>query len=149
MKKLFFSIVFFLLAITIFAQDYEIISEIKYPHHIVAKTYDDETCSIQVQLNNKTSAIYVFFGVTDSSLSKFVKSINAEFYEDKTIDRRGLTYWMNSNVAKSIKIESDEDDLLYGFVYGLVSTTLEFELLEIEDDVYIYQINTTLSKYLD
>ena len=56
---------------------------------------------------------------------------------------------MNSNVAKSIKIESDEDDLLSGFVYGLVSTTLEFELLEIEDDVYIYQINTTLSKYLD
>ena len=58
-------------------------------------------------------------------------------------------WWMNSNVAKSIKIESDEDDLLSGFVYGLVSTTLEFELLEIEDDVYIYQINTTLSKYLD
>ena len=75
-----------------------------------------------------------------------VQQINLE---DKTIDRRILTTWMNSNVAKSIKIEPDEEDLFSGFVYGLVSTTFEFELLEIEDDVYIYQINTSLSKYLD
>ncbi len=149
MKNFFLNLVFFLFSISVFAQDNKIIGEIKTPHHIVAKMYDEDTCSIQVQLNSKTSAMYVFFGFTDSALSKYVKLINAEFYEDKTIDRRILTAWMNSNVAKSIKIESEEDDLLSGFVYGLVSTTLEFELLEIEDDVYIYQINTSLSKYLD
>lgn len=149
MKRRLIILLLCIFSANLFAQDSKIISEIKSPHHIVARIYDDETCSIQVQLNSKTSAIYVFFGVTNSELFKFAKLINAEFYEDKTIDRRFLTAWMNSNVAKSIKIESDEDDLLSGFVYGLVSTTLEFELLEIEDDVHIYQINTTLSKYLD
>lgn len=149
MKRRVIVLLLCIVSVNLFAQDSRIISEIKSPHHIVARTYEDETCSIQVQLNSKTSAIYVFFGVTDSALLKFAKLINAEFYEDKTIDRRLLTAWMNSNVAKSIKIESEEDDLLSGFVYGLVSTTLEFELLEIEDDVYIYQINTSLSKYLD
>lgn len=149
MKRRLIILLLCIFSANLFAQDSKIISEIKSPHHIVARIYDDETCSIQVQLNSKTSAIYVFFGVTNSELFKFAKLINTEFYEDKTIDRRFLTAWMNSNVAKSIKIESDEDDLLSGFVYGLVSTTLEFELLEIEDDVYIYQINTTLSKYLD
>lgn len=149
MKRLLIIFLINILSFYLIAQECKIISEIKSPHHIVARTYDDETCSIQVQLNNKTSAIYVFFGVTNSALLKFVKFLNAEFYEDKTIDRRTLTVWMNSNVAKSIKIESDEEDFLSGFVYGLVSTTLEFELLEIEDDVYVYQINTFLSKYLD
>ena len=149
MKRRLIILLLCIFSANLFAQDSKIISEIKSPHHIVARIYDDETCSIQVQLNSKTSAIYVFFGVTNSSLLKFEKLINAEFYEDKTIDRRILTTWMNSNVAKSIKIEPDEEDLFSGFVYGLVSTTFEFELLEIEDDVYIYQINTSLSKYLD
>ena len=80
-----------ILSAILFAQDSKIISEIKSPHHIVTRIYDDETCSIQVQLNSKTSAIYVFFGVTNSELFKFAKLINAEFYEDKTIDRRFLT----------------------------------------------------------
>ena len=149
MKRRLIILLLCIFSANLFAQDSKIISEIKSPHHIVARIYDDETCSIQVQLNSKTSAIYVFFGVTNSSLLKFAKLINAEFYEDKTIDRRILTTWMNSNVAKSIKIEPDEEDLFSGFVYGLVSTTFEFELLEIEDDVYIYLINTSLSKYLD
>ncbi len=151
MKKAFITLLLCFLSFGIFAQESKIIAEIKTPHHIIAKLdEDDESCSILVQLNNKNSALYYFLGVSESSLNKFVKLINAEFFEEKTIDRRVLTDWMNSNVAKSIKIESDDDDDLFsGFIYGLFSSTLEFELTEFEDDVYVYQLNTTLSKYFD
>ena len=116
---------------------------------IEAKVYEDETCSIFVKLNKKTAALYLFGGVSDDALLKYVKLLNAEFYEEETIDRRLLTDWMNSKVATAIKIESDEDDLLSGALSFLVFSTLQFELTDLEDDVYIYKINTTLSKYFE
>lgn len=149
MKKLFFTVFFIFLIVCLFAQEGQSISVIQTPHYIEAKVYEDETCSIFVKLNKKTAALYLFGGVSDDALLKYVKLLNAEFYEEETIDRRLLTDWMNSKVATAIKIESDEDDLLSGALSFLVFSTLQFELTDLEDDVYIYKINTTLSKYFE
>ena len=149
MKKLIFTVFFILLIVSLFAQEGQSISVIKNPHYMEAKVYEDETCSIFVKLNKKTAALYLFGGVSDDALLKYVKLLNAEFYEEETIDRRLLTDWMNSKVATAIKIESDEDDLLSGALSFLVSSTLHFELTDLEDDVYIYKINTTLSNFFE
>lgn len=149
MKKLIFTVFFILLIVSLFAQEGQSISVIKTPHYMEAKVYEDETCSIFVKLNKKTAALYLFGGVSDDALLKYVKLLNAEFYEEETIDRRLLTDWMNSKVATAIKIESDEDDLLSGALSFLVSSTLHFELTDLEDDVYIYKINTTLSNFFE
>ena len=148
-KRIFFYLLLWCFSFFVFANDSKKISEIKSPHHIIAKSDEESNCSIFVQMNRKTGALYLFGGISDSALIKYVKLLNAEFYEDDTIDRRILTEWMNSKVATAIKIETDDDDLLTGALAFLVSSTLQFELIELEDDVYIYEINTSLSKYFE
>ena len=148
MKQILF-ILIFLSSFVAFSQEGKTVAEVKSPHNIVAQLYDDESCHIQVQLNKEMSAIYRFGGVSEYSLKKFVNLINAEFYEEKNIDRKTLTEWMNSNVATAIKLKSDDNDLFANALGMFVSSTLRFELSDLENNVYVYKINTSIRKYLE
>ena len=133
----------------LFAEDATFVTEIKSPHKIIATSYTNGSCSILVKLNTEMFALYLFGGVDDNSLKKFIKLINAEFYEDKNIDKKSLTEWMNSNVCPAIELQDEkEDSAIASLALSLFAKTLKFELSDFQDNVYVYTIETSLQKYL-
>ncbi|MBO7122604.1 MAG: hypothetical protein J6V90_04915 [Treponema sp.] len=148
-KFFLFSVLLSILTASLFAEDTKFVTEIKSPHKITAKSYENGSCSVLVKLNDEMFALYLFAGVDDDSLKKFVNLINAEYYEDKNIDKRSLTDWMNSNVCPAIELQDEkENSAITSLALSLIAKTLKFELSDFKDNVYVYTIGTSLQKYL-